>query len=159
MGFETYLVPTDGSEPAEAAAERAFDLAKQCDASIHVLSVADDSVTGGIAQGDDSTELRERLHERASDRALALREEAQEHGLDAIVAVRTGAPADEIVEYASTASVDAIVMGTSGRGGLRRALVGSVADRVVRTAPVPVMTINTTTTKVDEQRPLATPTN
>ncbi|QSG01339.1 universal stress protein [Natranaeroarchaeum sulfidigenes] len=158
MSFETYLVPTDGSDPAEAAAERAFDLAAQCNASIHVLSVADDSVWAGIAQGDDTAEIRERLHERASNRALTLRKDAQDRGLDAIVAVRTGTPADEIVEYASTEPIDAIVMGTAGRGGLRRAIVGSVADKVVRTAPVPVMTVNTTTAEGDDPRPLATPT-
>ncbi|MDQ2052666.1 universal stress protein [Natronolimnohabitans sp. A-GB9] len=141
MTFDTLLIPTDGSDPAEAAADRGFDLAAQLEASVHVLSVADSSVATGAGYSGDSASIRSRLRERADARAKSLRERATDRGLDATATVREGIPAEEIVRYADEQALDGIVIGTSGRGGVARAIVGSVADKVVRTAPVPVVTI------------------
>ena len=55
--------------------------------------------------------------------------------------IRTGAPAEQIVELATTEHADLVVMGTHGRGGMSRVLLGSVADRVIRLAPCPVLTV------------------
>ncbi|THE64724.1 universal stress protein [Salinadaptatus halalkaliphilus] len=141
MTVDTLLIPTDGSDPAEAAAARGFDLAAQLQASVHVLSVADSSVATGAGYAGDSASIRSRLRERASARATALQADAEERGLDATAAVREGIPANEIVGYADEHGIDGIVIGTAGRSGITRALVGSVADKVVRTATVPVVTI------------------
>ncbi|WP_243637863.1 universal stress protein [Natrarchaeobius oligotrophus] len=141
MTLDTLLIPTDGSDPAENAARRGFDLASSLDANVHVLSVADSSVATGAGYSGDSPSIRNRLRERAEVRAASLRDDAIERGLDATAAVRDGIPADEIVDYADERTIDAIVVGTSGRGGVARAIVGSVADKVVRTASVPVVTI------------------
>ncbi|SDR15211.1 universal stress protein [Natronobacterium texcoconense] len=140
MTFDTLLIPTDGSDPAENAARRGFDLADRLGASVHVLSVADSSVATGVGYSGDSASIRERLRETAQTRATALRDEAVERGLEATAAVREGIPANEITEYADDHGIDAIVIGTAGRSGVARAIVGSVADKVVRTAPVPVVT-------------------
>lgn len=144
MTYETLLIPTDGSEAAETAASRAFDLAIQLDASVHVLSVADSSLATGVGYSGDSASIRRRLRERADSQANYLRNRARERGLDATAVVREGIPSKEIVDYADESEPDAIAMGTSGRGGVSRAIVGSVADRVLRTADVPVVTINPT---------------
>ena len=141
MTFDTLLMPTDGSEPAETAARRGFDLAEALGASVHVLSVADSSIATGAGYAGDSPSIRRHLRELAEDRAGSLRDEAVDRGLEATAAIREGIPAREIGEYADDRAVDAIVIGTAGRGGLSRAIVGSVADKVVRTAPVPVVTI------------------
>ncbi|MEF8821880.1 MAG: universal stress protein [Halovenus sp.] len=141
MSVRTILVPTDGSEPAETAARRGFEFATQLDAAVHVLSVSDSSVGSRVSYSKVSPTIRERLAEQARDRAASLRDVAVERGLDATAATRDGLPAEEIVEYAGEHGIDAIVMGTSGRGGVARAIIGSVADKVVRTASMPVMTI------------------
>lgn len=141
MTFDTLLIPTDGSEPATTAARRGFELAEQLDASVHVLSVADSSLATGAGYSGDSASIRSRLRETAADRSDALREAAESRGIDATAAVREGIPAAEIVAYADENEIDAIVVGTAGRGGVSRAIVGSVADKVVRTAPVPVLTV------------------
>lgn len=141
MTFETLLIPTDGSDPAERAAARGFELADRLGASVHVLSVADSSLATGAGYSGDSPSIRAKLREKADDRATALRETALDRGLDATAAVREGIPAKEIVEYADEGGLDAIAIGTSGRGGAARAVMGSVADKVVRTASVPVMTV------------------
>ncbi|WP_254864808.1 universal stress protein [Halovivax gelatinilyticus] len=139
--FETLLVPTDGSEPAEHAARRGFDLASDLDATVHILSVADVALATGVGYAGDSESIRTRLRDAATTRAESLHDEAVERGIEAIVATREGIPADEIVSYADDHAIDAIVIGTTGRGGFARAIVGSVADKVVRTSPVPVCTV------------------
>lgn len=142
MTIETLLIPTDGSDPAEAAARRGFDLAAHCNAAVHVLSVADSSIATGAGYSGDSQSIRNRLREQATARATALRDDATERGLEATATTREGIPSKEIVDYADEHAMDAIAIGTSGRGGVTRAVVGSVADKVVRTASVPVVTIN-----------------
>ena len=142
MTFDTLLVPTDGSDPAEAAARRGFDLAEQFGADVHVLSVADSSIATGAGYSGDSQSIRNRLREQATARATALRDDATDRGLEATAVTREGIPGTEIVDYAAEHATDAIAIGTSGRGGVTRAVVGSVADKVVRTASVPVVTIN-----------------
>lgn len=141
MTLDTLLIPTDGSDPAEAAAQQAFALADQLDAAVHVISVADSSIATGVGYSGDSPSIRERLRETASTRATSLRDEAAERGLDVTAAIREGIPAKEIVDYADDNAIDAIVIGTSGRGGVTRAIVGSVADKIVRTSSVPVVTL------------------
>lgn len=141
MTFETLLIPTDGSDPAERAADRGFELADRLGASVHVLSVADSGLATGAGYSGDSPSIRAKIRTNADDRATALREAALDRGLKATAAVREGIPAKEIVEYADEQRIDAIAIGTSGRGGAARAVVGSVADKVVRTASVPVLTI------------------
>ncbi len=141
MTFNTLLIPTDGSEQAEQAARTGFELAKALGASVHVLSVADSSIAAGAGYSGDSASIRQHLREEATRRAESLRDDALERGLDATATTREGLPAGEIVDYAAEHGLDAIVIGTSGRGGLARAIIGSVADKVIRTASVPVLTV------------------
>ena len=75
---------------------------------------------------------------RATDR---IANHAEDAGIDAVTTVRHGKPPEEIVQYANDADVEMIVMGTHGRSGVDRHLMGSVAERVVRTAEVPVLTV------------------
>mgnify|MGYP005854281569 CR=1 FL=1 len=142
MTFDTILIPTDGSDPAEAAAQRGFDLAEQLKADVDILSVADSSVATGTGYSGDSASIRSRLHEQATTHATSLRTHAKECGLNVEAVVRNGIPAKEITDYAEESEPDLIVMGTAGRGGVARAIVGSVTDKVVRTATVPVLTLN-----------------
>lgn len=142
MTFDTFLIPTDGSDPAEAAARRGFDLAEQFEADVDILSVADRSVATGTGYSGDSASIRSRLHEQATAHATSLRAHARERGLNVEAVVRSGIPAKEIIDYAEESEPDLIAMGTAGRGGVARAIVGSVTDKVVRTATAPVLTLN-----------------
>ncbi len=150
MTIQTLLIPTDGSDRATAAARRGFDLAAQLEATVRVLSVADSSIATGAGYSGDSASIRERLRETAAERAESLRADAEERGLEATAAVREGIPASEIADDADE-HADAVVMGTAGRGVVVRAVVGSVADKVVRTAPVPVVTVTPDAASVDER--------
>lgn len=132
--YETILLPTDGSEGTAAAAEHAATVASAFDAMVHVVSVADErnrfeSPSAGLA-GDA---WAEREHERAE---AAVRETAA--GLPMSFGLKRPSsrhPHEAIVAHAGDAGADVVVMGTHGRTGMDHYLVGSVAEKVVRTSP------------------------
>lgn len=150
MTFDTLLLSTDGSDSAEAAAAHGFTFAAELDATAHVLAIADSGLATSATYVGDSPRIRERLREQAESHARRLADEAHDRGLDVESIVREGIPAEEIVAYANEQDLDAIAMGTSGRGGVMRAVVGSVTDKVVRTSTVPVLTINRAATADSE---------
>jgi nucleotide-binding universal stress UspA family protein len=134
--FETVLVATDGSDGAERAADRAVDLAATYDASLRALSVVNPVTMGVDVRSGAVAEL---LTEAAEEAVAAVAERADAAGVTAETAVEYGQAGTVITEAAADA--DLVVVGTHGRTGLGRALLGSVAERVVRTSPVPVLTV------------------
>jgi nucleotide-binding universal stress UspA family protein len=138
------LVPTDFSIAADAALEYAFDVAERFGASIKVLHVLDDpfrhqglSAEAYIPEAAALNkavleDARERLRHRAVPRSARVPVETE---------VLFGHGARTIAEYAAGHGIDLIVMGTHGRTGFAHLMVGSVAERMVRTAPCPVLTV------------------
>ena len=138
--YDRILFPTDGSDGTAVVAEHVGELATAMDATVHVLSVVDtrnrfESPASGLASEAWDEAERERAAAAAADAAAALPEDVPVE-----TAVQEGVPDEEIVAYA-TEHVDAIAMGTRGRTGVDRYLIGSVAERVVRRSPVPVLTV------------------
>jgi nucleotide-binding universal stress UspA family protein len=144
MTIKTILVPTDFSEPSVLALASAKELARALKASIHLLHVVQDPLSQAWAlesYGSVPADLLPRLEAAAQkDLAKALPESEQATFRAALV-TEVGSPFSKIVDYAKTHHVDLIVMGTHGRGVIAHALLGSVAERVVRLAPCPVMTV------------------
>ena len=132
--FDNILVPTDGSECAEAAVGYAEDLATRTDARIHVLCVADSRTLEHAPQHDRFKEERTEIAEQTCN-------ELSESGVSTEQAVRTDIPHKAIREYATEEDIDLIVMGTHGRTGVERFLLGSVTEKVVRLSDVPVLTV------------------
>ncbi|AXR76564.1 universal stress protein [Natrarchaeobaculum sulfurireducens] len=135
--FDTVVVATDGSESVKRAVDVALDLAGRFGAEVHALSVVDASEVDASPE-----QLREELRtalETTADAALATVEDRTDQQV--ITAVRQGRPANEICEYAREVDADLVATGTRGRHGENRLLLGSVAERVVRTSPVPVLTV------------------
>ena len=141
MTIETILIPTDGSEQAEAAARRGFEFAKQLSAAVHLVSVADVAIAATAGYSGDSPRIRTHLREQAETYVSRLEPAARDRDLDVTTAVCEGIPGETLVEYAEHLAVDAILIGTSGRGGVARTVIGSVADKVIRTASVPVIAL------------------
>ncbi|THE64312.1 universal stress protein [Salinadaptatus halalkaliphilus] len=127
--YEDVLIATDGSEVASDAASVGVSFAQTLEVTVHVLAVVESS-SAGSAQRD----------KRESD-AETVEAKAANAGCDVRLDVRTGRPADEILSYTDEHDIDAIVVGTHGRTGLRQALLGSVALAVIRDASVPVLTV------------------
>ena len=140
--YDSILVATDGSEPATVAAEHAVALAASTDATVHALFVVDtDTGWLTVSKADVRDSIRE-IGEAASEEALRRVETlATEAGVQFEPAVREGSPETEIIAYAQDADVDMIVLGTHGHNALKRRLLGSVAERVINGAAVPVTTI------------------
>jgi nucleotide-binding universal stress UspA family protein len=132
--YDAILVPTDGSAGSERAVRHAVDLAATYDATLHALYVVDEGSAPLADVGDELTALGE----RAVD---LVREAAEDHDLAFVGDLRRGDPTQEILRYVETAGIDLVVMGTHGRTGIERHLLGSVTERVVRSASVPVVTI------------------
>lgn len=140
--YERILVPTDGSDCSMHAADRAFELADAFDAEVHALHVVDDRAAYGDAGMDfDGTDVLDYLRdagERAIDR---FEQRAADAGVRTTTAIESGVPHREILRYVGDHGIDLVVVGTHGRTGLDRLLLGSVAEKVVRLCEVPVMTV------------------
>ncbi|WP_436343841.1 universal stress protein [Natronorubrum sp. FCH18a] len=134
--YESVLVPTDGSEHAAVALQLGADVANRNRATLHLLSVLEDQLFGSIT---DQTERQN----RAADLLLDAESTAIDAGADDVVtAIKSGSVPRRITTYADGEGVDLIVMGTHGRTGLDEHLLGSITERVLRTASVPVLTTN-----------------
>lgn len=151
--FTRILVPTDFSLTADAALDYARALAAKFGASLHLLHVLEDPVTSGPLTPTSSLEASTFQSTLLDDARLRLAHRALPGPLaqmrattDAIAGTATRA----IVEYAATHGIDLIVMGTHGRTGVAHLLIGSVAERVVRTAPCPVLTVRLAAAPVAE---------
>jgi nucleotide-binding universal stress UspA family protein len=134
--YKRILLPTDGGEGVDSAIEHALELAGTYEAELHVLHVVDDASLDSVSE-DAMTDLRQRGDDAVADVA----ERAAEEGIETETAVREGSPHREILDYTDAAAIDLVVMGTHGRSGVGRVLMGSVTERVVRAASVPVVTV------------------
>jgi nucleotide-binding universal stress UspA family protein len=138
------LVATDFSGASETALNYGRDLARRFGATLHVLHVADNVMARFAADAYPTIlpDLQQEVERTAQQRLEELLTDEDRRELKARPVLRTStAPAREIVEYATESGANVIVMGTHGRGAVARVLMGSVAERVVRTAPCPVLTI------------------
>ncbi|WP_276272274.1 universal stress protein [Haloarcula litorea] len=137
--YDRLLIPTDGSAGMRGVVSHAVALADTHDAEIRGLYVVDTGRYSTLPVETTWDGVTEMLREEGEVALDALREVAD--GVPVETAIREGAPSTEIVAHARENSADAIVMGTHGRGGIDRLLLGSVAERVVRASPVPVVTV------------------
>ena len=143
--YDTVLFPTDGSDTATEAAAHAIDLADRHDATLHVLYVVDHERVSRMAPKLGTDHIKETLQQEGERATSEIADQAANAGLETTTSLREGAPADIITSYAETVDADAVVMGTNGRTGMDRLLLGSVAERVIQTTELPVMTVKTPT--------------
>jgi nucleotide-binding universal stress UspA family protein len=144
-GFTRILVPTDFSETADAALTYAKEIAERFGASIRLVHVFDDPFVNSVFSPDVYAPVPQTLREavlrdvrsRLAERLTSA--EKARFGGDADIL--TGVTVNAIIDDANVHHVDLIVMGTHGRRGISHAVLGSVAERVVRTAPCPVLTV------------------
>ena len=135
--FETVVIATDGSESVGRAIDVALDFAARFDATVHALYVVDtDEIEGSPEAVRD--DLSVALEESGEEALAAVTERADR---EVETAVREGRPAAEIDAYAREHGADVVAVGTRGRHGENRLLIGSVAEELVRTCSVPVLTV------------------
>jgi nucleotide-binding universal stress UspA family protein len=142
INLQTILVPSDFSECSDQAVRYGLELARRFDAQVHLLHVVQDPVTQPWAAEGFSVplfEVVEQWQKKAIERLTASVPEADRARVTVACVVST--PYSEILDYAAEHDIDLIVMGTHGRGGVTHMLLGSIAERVVRRAPCPVLTV------------------
>lgn len=136
--YDRILLPTDGSRGTNRAIEEAIGLAAETGAELHVLFVVEE-LPYALEMVDDSVEAR--LRELGASAIEEIHERAEAAGVDLQTTIEEGAPHRTILAHADSIDADLIVMGTHGRSGLDRYLLGSVTERVVRASKRPVLTV------------------
>lgn len=137
--YENILIPTDGSTGAARAAEYGLSLATALDATIHVLSVVEEGSLGVDVRSGMAGQEREQA---ATDAVEDVMSEAETIGVtNTVRLIEHGTPVQKILDIIDSNDIDAVVMGTTGQRRTDRILLGSVAKKTIRSAPVPVITV------------------
>ena len=139
--YDRILVPTDGSTETERAVEHAAELAAAHGATLHAVYVVNSATFAGLHMETSWEGVDEVLREEGATALERIEELAATHGVPVTTTLLDGSPSKRIVEYAESEDCDLVVMGTHGRGGIDRLLLGSVAEGVVRACSVPVLTV------------------
>ena len=141
MMYKKILVPTDGSEFAKKAQKHALFLAKVSGAEIVAVSVTENNFVNGLPLDDEVYQLNQILNER-SEENLKEFDKLNEDDVKITHVIREGSPAKVILEVANEENIDLIVMGSSGKSGFDRFIMGSVADKVVNSAKCAVLVVH-----------------
>lgn len=142
--YDQILIPYDGTDEAQRAAEHGIGLASALDATVHSLYVVDlPGVPRTLSIRDDEEEIRQEYRAFGEDVTGELCDMASNAGVECTSAIRTGSPSEEIVDYAEEEELDAIMIGSAYRGKLG-GLVGGTMDKVVRASTIPVITTRMT---------------
>lgn len=152
--YSCILVPLDGSKLAEKALAHAEGLAKSSGASVHLLMsmsrhYSSETPIGGGLEADQSVALTAELGRQLAEAEIQTAQLYLDHtatnlrnlGIETIVELTTGSAHEHVIDYAKQHSVDLIIMSTHGHGGLKRMLLGSTTDRVIRSGEVPVLVV------------------
>ena len=151
--FAHILIALDGSELAEQALPMAKDLARSSNATIHLIQAVSRQPELEAARGGDSSiqaveitrdlahQLVEARLSRGNQYLEGIAGQLKSEGFAAETAIREGAAVENIIDYSKENGIDLVVMSTHGHGGVRRLLMGSVTDRVIRSCEVPVLVL------------------
>jgi nucleotide-binding universal stress UspA family protein len=140
MPFKQILVATDFSESADRALDLAVEMAQKFDAGLTLVHSWEIPYSYGDAL--ISVDFITPLQDAANKQLEATLAELKQRFPNAKAVLRTGSPWQEVLTAATEADADLIVLGTHGRRGISRALLGSVAEKVVRLAEMPVLTVH-----------------
>jgi nucleotide-binding universal stress UspA family protein len=139
--YEKILIATDGSEYSKNSIDYGLELAKNTGAKVYVIYVIDTAAFASIPMDAAWESMYALLKEEGDKATRYVAEKAEAERLEVERNTVEGHPAEEIIKYADKNSINLIVMGTLGKSGLDRFLLGSVAEKVVRTSKIPVLVV------------------
>ena len=139
--YKKILIATDGSEYTKNAVDYGIDLAKNTDAKLLTIYVVDTAAFASIPMDAAWESMYELLRQEGEQAMKYVAEKAGEEGVEVEANIIEGHPADEIIKYSEKNSISLIVLGTLGKSGLDRFLLGSVAEKVVRNSKIPVLVV------------------
>ncbi len=135
------LIATDGSEYTKNAVEYGIDLAENTGAKLYAIYVIDTAAFASIPMDAAWESMYELLKQEGDEATKYVADKAESEGMSVERLTVEGHPAEEIIKYADKNMVNLIVMGTLGKSGLDRFLLGSVAEKVVRISKIPVLVV------------------
>ena len=139
--YQNILIATDGSKTALKAAEHGINIARSCGARVFVVNVIDFKAFSKVSKNSTWTKMYEQLNSTGLEMLSSVEGLGEAAGISVEKFVLEGNPAQVIVNFASENSIDLIVMGTVGLTGWKHTLLGSVAEKVVRTSICPVTVV------------------
>ncbi|WP_299331527.1 universal stress protein [Haloplanus sp.] len=137
--YEEVLLPTDGSESMDVVVDHAAEVAARRDATVHVLYVIDDRSFLTLQDGMQ-TDVENELRTEGETATAAVADRLDDAGVTVRTVIRKGDPGEEVLAYTEESGVDLVVMGTHG-DDYQRTMLGSVSQKVVTMADVPVLTV------------------
>jgi nucleotide-binding universal stress UspA family protein len=141
VSFKKIMVATDGSICSRLAANNGIELARLSGGTVYAIYVVSTDYFSSMAVDMDWERMREALRKEGNQAVNYIKGVGELEGVVVEPVLLEGHPANELVRYAEEEKMDIIVMGTRGKTGLDRLLLGSVAENVVRNSKVPVMVI------------------
>jgi nucleotide-binding universal stress UspA family protein len=139
--YRNIVIATDGSENTTKAISYGIEIAKLSGATVHALYVVDTSSFSTIPMDAGWEEMYEILRKEGGRAIYEVKERGEAAGVEVREVLWEGHPSTEIINFAENNDIDLIVMGTLGKTGLDRFLMGSVAEKVVRNSKVPVLVV------------------
>lgn len=141
--FRRLLVPVDGSDSSRKASRFALRMASREHSEVYALHVIDEENAEDMARYADvpRDEVVARMRLSGENYLEDIKEQAREQGVRLRTEIRVGAPHREVLEVAGEIEADLVVMGTVGRRGPRRVLIGSVTERVIAHSAIPVLVV------------------
>jgi len=137
--FEKILVATDGSEKNKPAIAEALRIGRECNAEVHAIYVIDIGIFESASAGASAADAWALLQSEAATALAQVKSKADGVTLETVIL--EGHPAAQIVKYATEQKIDLIVIGTQGKKGIERLLLGSVAESVIRSAPCRILVV------------------
>jgi len=139
--YRNIVIATDGSENSDKAISYGIEIAKMSGATVHALYVVDTSSFSSIPMDAGWEAMYEILKNEGNKAISYVKETGEATGVEVKEILGEGHPSNEIIDFAENNNVDLIVMGTHGKSGIDRFLLGSVAEKVVRNSKIPVMVV------------------
>jgi nucleotide-binding universal stress UspA family protein len=139
--YRNIVIATDGSENTQRAISYGIEIAKLSGAIVHALYVVDTSSFSAMPMDAGWEEMYEILRKEGEKAVYDVKERGEAAGVEVREVLEEGHPSTEIINFAEKNDIDLIVMGTLGKTGLDRFLLGSVAEKVVRNSKVPVLVV------------------
>lgn len=137
--YDEILVPTDGSDPSLVAVDEGIELANRFEGRVHFLNVVDVGTEMSAAGAGVAGELSKTFEDVAEEALGEAESRAREAGVQYERTVLEGIPHEAVEEYSAEHDIDIIVLGTSGRSGVKEKLLGSTTDQVAQSADCSVL--------------------
>lgn len=139
--YEKILIANDASEKTKDAVKEAIDLAETTGAELHTIFVVNSTAFESIPESGLWTKTKNILKKEGKEATQKVVKECKKRGIECKAEVLEGVPDKKIIKYAQENNIDLIVMGTSSKKGVDRFLLGSVAEKVLRSSDTPVLVV------------------